>query len=226
VLMATTSESALPRHACVVPAFVAAMIRRPLDVWFGKIQPRELPRWERQEDLTETGRWNLRHAIVRRIRVRGERLWTHRVNVRLVDSWRAHLTAADRVRVEALVLLQDVPLENWTLRKVRDTPRLPLGQTLALLARLKAVHWEPPAFLLQPSFEYDPEQGQTVPVTPELRERAQDALALPWFCQVSPHDLRFGRDINRMMPAWITTQLHSAMRARFYAGSAGTAARG
>jgi hypothetical protein len=85
----TTKEEDKPvaaRHAQVVPAFVALDIRRPLESWVGTVQPVELLRWQRKDDLTESARRELRHNTVKRTRDRAERLWAKEVGGSLAES--------------------------------------------------------------------------------------------------------------------------------------------
>src|SRR6185369_3341629 len=98
--MEETHDSAKgrPRHAQVVPAFVAATIRRPLVSWVGDVHPEELLRWERKGDLSDAVRRDLRQAIVKRSRVRAEQLWSRQTGVRLAEGWRERIGAHHRKR--------------------------------------------------------------------------------------------------------------------------------
>jgi hypothetical protein len=200
-------KPALARHAQVVPAFVAVDIRRPLESWVGTIQPVELLRWQRKGDLTESARRELRTNIVKRTRVRAERLWSKPVGVSLADGWRERLTSIDRKRIEALPLTAERPLEVWTLREVKEALRVPLEQTLGLLAKLEAVYWEPP---LASQVRASPEHlecGPPVQLTSELQELAATVLQLPWVGKVSPRDLRFGFPGDTSLADWIRDQV-------------------
>ncbi|WP_233874607.1 sigma factor-like helix-turn-helix DNA-binding protein [Paraburkholderia adhaesiva] len=207
--MAREKETGLPRHARVVPAFVAAIIRRPLDTWIGSVRPAELLRWERKGDPPESVRRDLRQTIIRRTRVRAERLWTQRVNVRVADGWREHLSEQDRKRIEALPLSEDKPLENWTLREVKEALHVPLEHTLDLLARLEAIYWEPPPLSLRRAVEPPHVQGPPVEMTQALREQAQAVLALPWLDKVTRYDLRFAYDGDEPLFNWINRLIDS-----------------
>lgn len=200
-------KPALARHAQVVPAFVAVDIRRPLESWVGTIQPVELLRWQRKGDLTESARRELRNNIVKRTRVRAERLWSKPVGVSLADGWRERLTSIDRKRIEQLPLTAERPLETWTLREVKEALRVPLEQTLGLLAKLEAVYWEPPlASQVRASAEHL-ECGPPVQVTSELQDLATTVLQLPWVGKVSPRDLRFGFPGDASLADWIRGQV-------------------
>ncbi len=207
--MSTPEEGkpALARHAQVVPAFVAVDICRPLESWVGTIQPVELLRWQRNGDLTESARRELRNNIVKRTRVRAERLWSKPVGVSLADGWRERLTSLERKRIEQLHLTSARPLETWTLREVKEALRVPLEQTLGLLAKLEAVYWEPPlASQVRASAEHL-ECGPPVQVTSELQDLAATVSQLPWVGKVSPLDLRFGFPANTPLADWIREQV-------------------
>ncbi|MCY4754467.1 hypothetical protein [Pelomonas aquatica] len=199
-----------PRHAEVVPAFVAASIRAPLDGWAGPIHPSELVRWARKGDLTETERANLRKVIVKRTRVRAEHFWSQPTGVRLVKGWQTRFADRDRKRLERLPLTEERPLEVWTLREVKEHLFLPLERTLELLARLEAMYWQPPS----PASRIAPtelmEQTAPVAVTPELQQLADAVLELPWLKGVSSHDLRFGHGADAPLPDWIRTQVQGS----------------
>jgi len=196
-----------PRHAEVVPAFVAASIRAPLEGRAGPIHPSELIRWVRKGDLTETERANLRKVIVKRTRVRAEQFWSHPTGVHLVQGWQTRFTDRDRKRLERLPVTEERPLEVWTLREVKEHLFLPLERTLELLARLEAMYWQPPS----PASRIAPitliSQAAPVAVTPELRQLADTVLQLPWLKDVSSHDLRFGHGSDTTLPDWIRTQV-------------------
>lgn len=202
--MAGEEAEAIPaRHAQVVPAFVAVDIRRPLESWVGEVRPIELLRWQRKGDLSESARRDLRNNIVKRTRVRAERLWVQRVGVRLADGWRERLTSVDRKRIEQLPLTAERPLEVWTLREVKEALRVPLEQTLGLLAKLEAVYWEPPLASKQRASDEQLDCGPPVAMTHELKELAASVLQLPWLGKVSPRDLRFGYPSEEPLAEWI-----------------------
>lgn len=91
---ADRSAAQLPaRHAQVVPAFVAAHVSRPLKCRVGEVRPIDLLRWQRASDLTDSVRRDLRNSIIKRTRVKAERLWSDRVDVRLANDWRERLTS-------------------------------------------------------------------------------------------------------------------------------------
>lgn len=199
-----------PRHAEVVPAFVTASIRAPLESWAGPIYPSELVRWVRKGDLTETERANLRKAIVKRTRVRAEQFWSQPTGVRLVEGWQTRFTDRDRKRLERLPVTAERPLEVWTLREVKEHLFLPLERTFELLARLEAMYWQPPS----PASKITPttlmSQTALVAVTPEVQRLADAVLELPWLKGVSGHDLRFGHGSDVPLPDWIRTQVQGS----------------
>lgn len=205
----TTEEavSAPARHSQVVPAFVAVDIRRSLDSWVGEVRPIELLRWERKGDLSESARRDLRNTIIKRSRVRAERLWTQQVGVRLAEGWREQLTSLDRKRIEQLSLTAERPLEAWTLREVKEALHVPLEHTLALLAKLEALYWEPPLPSQRRAGAEHVESGPPVQTTSEIQEQAAKALQLGWLGTVSPGDLRFGFPGAAPLADWIECQL-------------------
>lgn len=205
------AEPPRARHAQVVPSFVLAMLRRPLDSRVGKVSAGELVRWERVGDLTESASQDLRQTIIKRNREHSERLWSLDVGVRQAENWAATLTPSDRNRVEALVAAcGERPLGELTLREVKEAIRVPLEHTLAVLARLGAIYWVPPAQALE---QYAP--PVTAPcspciVTPEIRALAKQVLALRWLQEVKPQDLRFAYPAETALQDWIEAQLGHA----------------
>lgn len=203
-----SNEPSRARHAQVVPSFVLALLRRPLDSWVGQVSPGELLRWERAGDLTESARRDLRQTIVKRNRQQAERLWSRQVGVRLAENWQAALLPSDRKRVESLVTMcGERPLVELTLREVKEALKLPLEHTLAILARLEAVYWVPPA---QAQEQYAPSAINQCPrcsVTPEMRALAYEVLQLRWLKTVNPQDVRFPYPSEVALPDWIRAQM-------------------
>jgi len=181
-----------PRHAQVVPAFVAVTILRPLDCWLGAVRPADLLRWERIGDLPESARDHLRQVIVRRIRPRAAQLWGMRVGVQLSKGWEERVSVGDRKRVEGLRAVDQRPLQEWTLREVKEALHLPLERTLKLLATLEAGYWVPPQATTKRMHKPPARSDQSVELTDEMRELAGAVLSLPWTAKISPQDLRFG----------------------------------
>lgn len=200
-------EKGVPRHAKVVPAFLAADIRRSLESWIGVVQPMELLRWERKSDLTDSARRDLRLAIVKRTRPRSERYWSQAVGVRLTEGWGECLNSDERKRLKQLQITCDRPLQIWTLREVKEALHLSLEQTLGILAKLEALYWEPPPAGQRRALELDEEYGPPVSVTDELCDLASEALLLPWLIKVSPDDMRFNYGGEPSLPEWIRTQI-------------------
>jgi len=203
-----SGEPASARHAQVVPSFVLALLRRPLESWVGKVSPGELLRWERAGDLTESARQDLRQTIVKRNRQHAERLWSRQVGVRLAENWQTALLPSDRKRVETLAAALDGrPLAELTLREVKEALKLPLEHTLAVLARLEAVYWVPPA---QAQRRYAPaviEQYSPCCVSDEMRALAEEVLQLRWLKSVKPQDVRFAYPGEEALPDWIRDQM-------------------
>lgn len=198
-----------PRHAQVVPAFVAATIRLPVDERSGAVRPVELLRWERKADLSDSERRDLRQTIIRRMRTRGEPLLSQCTGVRLANGWRDHILAQDRERIEAMHITEDRPLERWTLREVKEGLRVPLEHTLALLARLEALYWVPVSASWRPPLNRPAEQTPSVKMTAALHRQAHEVLALPWLGMVTRSDLRFGHEGEEALSGWIRSCLQA-----------------
>lgn len=207
--IATKSGNGSPRHAQVVPAFVVAGLTRPLDSWVGKILPAELLRWERLGDLSDSARRDLRKTILKRMRVRAERLWSEQIGVHLAQGWQESLGGQDRRRLEALPLTEGKPLEAWTLRELKDELRIPLEHVFEILARLESVYWEPPPVSLLGKVTSSPEYQPPVEVTTEVKAQAQEVLGFSWLSAVQPNDVRFGFDNADSLPAWIRSHCES-----------------
>lgn len=196
------------RHAQVVPSFVLALLRRPLESWVGRISPGELLRWERAGDLSESARQDLRQTIVKRNRPQAERLWSRPVGVRLAENWQAALVPSDRKRVETLAAaVGGRPLAELTLREVKELLKVPLEHTLAVLARLEAVYWVPPAQVQERYTPSATEQCSPCSVSPEMRTLAEEVLHLRWLKSVKPRDIRFAYPGELALPEWIRAQM-------------------
>lgn len=196
-------HSTTARHAQVVPAFVVAELRRPLDGRSGPVLPIELLRWERKADLSEGARAHLRITIVRRLRSRAEKLWLQPVGVRLVEGWQQAIDRDVVLRLERLLESDDRPLELRSLREVKRGLQQPLETVFAALARLESLYWEPPpAAQLRAT---PPEPDLTLPRRLEAADLAlaRSVLALPWVKTVSAADLRFGYSSEKSLGAWI-----------------------
>jgi len=198
-----------PCHAEVVPSFIVPWIKRPLSCWVGDVKPRELLRWERPGDLTGSAREELRTQIVTRLRVRAEALWREQVRVNLVPEWGSRLLPSERKLFEqgVLPLLCDSnPLQQLSLRTVKDALHQPLDRVLSMLARIEAVYWVPPAL---PAIEFEQRLFEGVPVAVDdsLRAKAAEVLERPWVQQVDTQDLRFEVPAAGRVCDWIAQQL-------------------
>lgn len=211
------------RHAQVVPSFVMPGISRVIEYWGGRIDPAELLRWERPSDLTESARRELRNMIIRRLRVRADWMWEQPTGVRLEGAWRERLIPGDVRGIEAvLARYPDRPLQNITLGEFRRAFAGPLERQLAVLARLEALYWQPPARPAPagpriPLHLAGPSEDAPVPVV-ELRDLSERVLALPWLAGVSPEDLRFAYPGPGPLPQWLREQLQGQTVTPFTAG--------
>lgn len=178
-----------------------------MESWAGDVAPSELLCWERQADLSEGGRRDLRNTIVKRSRVRANRLWCLPTGVRLAEGWQNSLSPMDRKLIEGLSIPRDKPFETWTLREVKEALRLPLESTLGILARVEALYWVPPVRPTRLRVLPAVDQGSPVVVTPELRALASEVIALPWVVTVTRNDLRFGYPSELPLTDWIAEQL-------------------
>lgn len=206
--MATTQLAAPARHSEVIPAFVLHAISRPIEWHGGHIQPIELVRWERASDLTESARRTLREIIIRRTRAKADRLWSQPVGVHLSDGWANRLTSFDRKLVDQMRALRpSTPLENWTLREVKEGLRLPLERTLGILARLEATYWVPPdrnTTKAPPVALFEP--GAPLDMSDDIRGLIDEVLGLPWLSSVTPDDLRFAYPSQTVLKDWLAVQ--------------------
>lgn len=212
------------RHAQVVPSFVMRGISRVIEYWGGRIDPAELLRWERPSDLTESARRELRNILIRRLRVRADWMWEQLTGVRLEGAWRDHLIPGDVRGIEAVLSrYPDRPLQDIALGEFRQAFGGPLERQLAVLARLEALYWQPPARVVGPGgprvplhLAVPPEEAP-VPVA-EVREISERVLALPWLAEVSREDLRFAYPGPEPLPQWLRDQLRGETVTPFTAG--------
>lgn len=159
--------------------------------------------------MTESARRDLRQAIVKRNRQHADRLWSRLVDVRLAENWRDALLPSERKKVEGLLAsIGQRPLAELTLREVKEELRLPLEHTLAILAKLEAVYWVPPA-QTYPVPQPTP-QSSLCSVTAEMRALTEEVLELRWLKTVEPEDVRFAFEGGMALPDWIRSQMAQA----------------
>lgn len=192
----TSAVARVPCHAQVLPAFLAAKVRRALTGRSGPIAGYELVRWDKPFDLSDSQQTELREQFIKRTRATSKELWPLRVCIRPPENWQDRLAARDASFLGRLlehVAAERVPgLEVMSLEQVKAVLRVPLEPLLGFLARVEALDWvAPPAPIARsaPAAWVRPTQ-ERVKLTDELRSRAESALRLPWVASLSPQDPR------------------------------------
>jgi hypothetical protein len=206
------SDSSPARHTQVVPSIIVPAIGQNIVYSEGIVGSGELVRWERAPDLTESAKQELRALIVRRLRRRPAWIWEQPTDVRLTQDWRDRLSGSDRQGIEAVLQkYPGRPLQELTLDEFRRAFGGGPKQQLAVLARLEALYWTPPARSGQRTrVHVVPKAAGTVPPEP-LHVVAERVLALPWLSQVTPDDLRFAYPGSGALPDWLRERLHEEL---------------
>lgn len=204
------SREVTARHAQIVPSCFVSYVSRPLQHSSGTVLVHELLAWERLGDLSEASRNELRNAIVRRSRSRGEEVWGTRLGVRFDSGWNRWLAPFEEKAVRALTIPEDRPLADWTLGELKRAMHMPLEALLRLLARMEAGYWVAvPGLAQQRADEAAKRSEDLAPlkVTQAIKELGTRALALTWLDSVRPNDLRFAHAAPGKPSAWLATQL-------------------
>ncbi len=196
-----------PRHARVLPSFAAAFVARPLDCSLGSVEARELLAWHRPGLPSVATASDLRAQFVKRRRASFDAIWSSCVNVRIVEDWRRAVNDEERLRLLPLVreeaAINEFP--RLTLRAVKDTLRMPVAETLGLLAKLEALYWVPTPWRRAPV-----KQVQTladVRIDTDFVERMQACLATPWVDALELDDLRFPCVEGHKQAVWVAAQI-------------------
>ena len=188
-----TAASELPRkasHARVVPLCVLEGMRKPFQCWVGEIWPTELHHWDREADLTERARREIRSAVITRLRPKMAEVWSRPVGVRLEEGWETRFPPRDAALISSLGISSERPLQSMTLRQVKDTLALNLDRTLEILAVLESLYWRPQGGRSHPARQPEHPVTSVVELSDDIKVRAQQVLGMPWIDEVSPTDLR------------------------------------
>lgn len=200
-----------PRHARVLPSFAVTFVARPLDCGLGSVDARELLAWQRPGLPSLGTASDLRAQFVKRRRSSFDAIWNSRVNVKIVEDWRRAVNDKERLRLLPLVR-EDGAINRFpqlTLRAVKDALRMPVAETLGLLAKLEALYWVPTPWRRAPA-----QRAQTladVPIDSEFVERMAACLATPWVEALELDDLRFPGIEGQKQTVWIAAQIEKPM---------------
>lgn len=196
-----------PRHAKVLPSFAVSFVVRPLDCGLGSIDARELLAWLRPGLPSSGTASDLRAQFVKRRRASFDAIWNSSVNVKIVENWRRATNDEERLRL--LPLLRDEAAINafpqLTLRTVKEALRMPVADTLGVLAKLEALYWIPTPWRRAPST--DVQALAEVSTNAGFVERMQVCLASAWIDALEPDDLRFPGIDGQKLAVWISAQL-------------------
>lgn len=196
-----------PRHARVLPSFAVAHVARPLDCSLGMVGARELLAWVRPGLPSGGTASDLRTQFVKRRRASFDVLWSAQVNVKIVENWRQAVTDDERLRLLPLVKDENTieAFPKLTLRMVKDALRMPVAETLGVLAKLEALYWVPTPWCSVPST--DIQTLADVSIGAGFVERMQVCLASSWIDALEPDDLRFPGINGQKLAAWVAAQL-------------------
>ena len=129
----------------MLPSFAVAFVVRPLECSVGTVDSRELLAWPRLSLPSNGTASDLRAQFVKRRRASFDVIWNARVNVKIVEDWRRALNDDERLRLLPLLRNEDAihAFPQLTLRAVKDAMRMPVADTLGVLAKLEALYWVP-----------------------------------------------------------------------------------
>lgn len=196
-----------PRHARVLPSFAVGFVARPLDCSLGTVDARELLAWLRPGLPSNGTARDLRTQFVKRRRVSFDAIWNAKINVKIVEDWRRALNDEERLRLLPLLRSEEeinsFPL--LTLRTVKEAMRMPVADTLGVLAKLEALYWVPTPWHRAPSTKI--QTLADVPIDANFVERMQACLASPWIEALETDDLRFPGIDGQQFAGWISAQL-------------------
>lgn len=196
-----------PRHARVLPSFAVGFMARPLDCSLGAVDARDLLAWPRTGLPSNGAARDLRAQFVKRRRASFDAIWSSNVNVKIVEDWRRAVNDDERLRL--LPLLRNEAAINafpqLTLRTVKDALRMPVAETLGVLAKLEALYWVPTPWRSVPST--DIQTLADVSIGADFVERMQVCLASSWIDALEPDDLRFPGINGQKLAAWVAAQL-------------------
>lgn len=196
-----------PRHARVLPSFAVGFMTKPIDCTMGTIHAHELLAWPHPALPSSGMACYLRERFVNHRRPSFDAIWNSTVNVKIVENWPEALTGQERSRL--LPLLKDkMAMDEFprlTLRAVREALRMPVAETLGVLAKLEALYWVPTHRSRVPFAAI--QTPANVSVDAGFIERMQVCLASSWVHALDPNDLRFPAINERKLAAWIAEQL-------------------
>lgn len=196
-----------PKHARVLPSFAVRFVAKPLDCTLGMVDASELLAWQRP-CLPSNGTANdLRAHFVKRRRPSFDVIWESRVDLKIVEQWRTVLNDEERLRMVPLLRNEEAinSFPSLTLRAVKDALRMPVADTLGVLARLEALYWVPA--LWRKSTATTVYASGDVPVDAEFSDRMSVCLSSPWIEALESNDLRFPAADGRKLSVWIAEQL-------------------
>lgn len=196
-----------PRHARVLPSFAVRYVASPLDCSLGTVDARELLAWTRPGLPSGGVAGDLRAQFVRRRRASFDVLWSAQVNVKIVENWRQAVTDDERLRLFPL-FKDEIATEAFpklTLREVKDALRMPVAETLGVLAKLEALYWIQKPWRRQPLT--DTQTLADVAIDAGFVERMKACVASPWIDTLEPDDLRFPGMNGQKLTVWLTAQL-------------------
>lgn len=200
-----------PRHARVLPSFAVGFIARPLDCSLGAVDARDLLAWPRSGLPSNGTACDLRAQFVKRRRASFDAIWNSNVNVKIVEDWRRAVNDDERLRL--LPLLRDEvginAFPQLTLRTVKDALRMPVAETLGVLAKLEALYWVPTPWRRVPSI--DIRTLADLSIDAGFVEHMQACLASPWIDALEPDDLRFPGINGQKLAAWVAAQLEKTV---------------
>ena len=196
-----------PRHPRVLPSFAVAFVVRPLECSVGTVDSRELLAWPRLSLPSNGTASDLRAQFVKRRRASFDVIWNARVNVKIVEDWRRALNDDERLRLLPLLRNEDAihAFPQLTLRAVKDAMRMPVADTLGVLAKLEALYWVPSLGRRASSARI--KTLAEISIDADFVERMQSCLASPWIDALEPDDLRFPRVDGQKLAPWIGAQL-------------------
>ena len=196
-----------PRHPRVLPSFAVAFVVRPLECSVGTVDSRELLAWPRLSLPSNGTASDLRAQFVKRRRASFDVIWNARANVKIVEDWRRALNDDERLRLLPLLRNEDAihAFPQLTLRAVKDAMRMPVVDTLGVLAKLEALYWVPSLGRRASSARI--ETLAEISIDADFVERMQSCLASPWIDALEPDDLRFPRVDGQKLAPWIGAQL-------------------
>lgn len=189
----TPGNSAPARHARVLPSFAVTFVSRPLDSVLGPIHGPDLLAWTGASLPSERTAMELRDQFVKRRRASFDLIWDLPVGVTISQDWRRAVNDTERLRLLPMVDSEE-KIESFprmTLRAIKEQLRLPVGQTLGVLAKLEALYWIQKPWRRRMKWGSKPVMLADVAVDDDFSAAVASCLSAPWVKEMQPDDLRF-----------------------------------